>query len=209
MPSSRRGWYCSAAARLQPPVAERPARTAPGFVRPCQSRVRGSRSGRARRSRAPRGRRAASFFYADRECGRARRARWAARTPPQALGTRSHAPLSSSPPTALRTADRRSRSNAPARVVGVRALWQSVNQRPLSGWLVPSGMPWCFVLPYIRVKHASWFRALACVCPQTSPRRALSSMCVAVCRESVVSRDSRFVCAHGCRSSDGCGSQNC
>ena len=74
---------------------------------------------------------------------------------------------------------------------------------------VPSGMPWCFVLPYIRVKHASWFRALACVCPQTSPRRALSSLCVAVCRESVVSRDSRFVCAHGCRSSDGCGSQNC
>ena len=136
VPSSRRGWYCSAATRLQPPVAERPARTAPGFVRPCQSRVRGSRSGRARRSRAPRGRRAASFFYADRECGRARRARWAARTPPQALGTRSHAPLSSSPPTALRTADRRSRSNAPARVVGVRALWQSVNQRPLSGWLV-------------------------------------------------------------------------
>jgi len=210
VPSSRRGWYCSAAARLQPPVAERPARTAPGFVRPCQSRVRGSRSGRARRSRAPRGRRAASFFYADRECGRARRARWAARTPPQALGTRSHAPLSSSPPTALRTADRRSRSNAPARVVGVRALWQSVNQRPLSGWLVPSGMPWCFVLPYIRVKHASWFRALvARVCPQTSPLGARSHLCVAVCRESVVSRDSRFVCAHGCRSSDGCGSQNC
>lgn len=83
VPSSRRGWYCSAAARLQPPVAERPARTAPGFVRPCQSRVRGSRSGRARRSRAPRGRRAASFFYADREHGRARRARWAARTPPK------------------------------------------------------------------------------------------------------------------------------
>ena len=81
--------------------------------------------------------------------------------------------------------------------------------RPLSRWLVPSGMPWCCVLPYIRVKHASWFRALACVCPQTSPRRALSSLCVAVCRESVVSRDSRFVCAHGCRSSDGCGSQNC
>ena len=130
--------------------------------------------------------------------------------PPQALGTRSHAPLSSSPPTALRTADRRSRSNAPARVVGVRALWQSVNQRPLSGWLVPSGMPWCFVLPYIRVKHASWFRALvARVCPQTSPLGARSHLCVAVCRESVVSRDSRFVCAHGCRSSDGCGSQNC
>ena len=83
VPSSRgRGWCCSAAARLQPPVAERPARTAPGFVRPCQSRVRGSRSGRARRSRAPR-RRAASFFYADREHGRARRARWAARTPPK------------------------------------------------------------------------------------------------------------------------------
>jgi hypothetical protein len=49
--------------------------------------------------------------------------------------------------------------------------------RPLSRWLVPSGMPWCCVLPYIRVKHASWFRALACVCPQTSPRRALSSLC--------------------------------
>ena len=195
MPSSRRGWYCSAATRLQPPVAERPARTAPGFGRPCQSRVRGSRSGRARRSRAPRGRRAASFFYADRECGRARRARWAARTPPQALGTRSHAPLSSSPPTALRTADRRSRSNAPARVVGVRALWQSVNQRPLSGWLVPSGMPWCFVLPYIRVKHASWFRALACVCPQTSPRRALSSS-VWRCVERVSSRVTLVLCVH-------------
>ena len=97
--------------------------------------------------------------------------------PPQALGTRSHEPLRSSPPTALRTADRRSRSNAPARVVGVRALWQSVNQRPLSRWLVPYGIPWCCVLPYIRVKHASWFRALACVCPQTSPRRALSSLC--------------------------------
>ena len=82
-------------------------------------------------------------------------------------------------------------------------------QARVRGGGLPSRMPWCFVLPYIRVKHASWFRALACVCPQTSPRRALSSLCVAVCRESVVSRDSRFVCAHGCRSSDGCGSQNC
>ena len=83
MPSSRRrGWYCSAAARLQPPVDERPARTAPGLVRPYLSRTRARRRGRARRSPAPRGRRGASFFYADREHGRARRARWAARIPP-------------------------------------------------------------------------------------------------------------------------------
>ena len=83
VPSSRgRGWYCSAAARLQPPVDERPARTAPGLVRPYLSRTRARRRGRARRSPAPRGRRGASFFYADREHGRARRARWAARIPP-------------------------------------------------------------------------------------------------------------------------------
>ncbi len=83
MPSSRRrGWYCSAAARLQPPVDERPARTAPGLVRPYLSRTRARRRGRARRSPASRGRRGASFFYADREHGRARRARWAARIPP-------------------------------------------------------------------------------------------------------------------------------
>ena len=108
MPSSRRrGWYCSAAARLQPPVDERPARTAPGLVRPYLSRTRARRRGRARRSPAPRGRRGASFFYADREHGRARRARWAARIPrTPALGTCSHAPLSTSPPTTLRTADR-------------------------------------------------------------------------------------------------------
>ena len=108
VPSSRRrGWYCSAAARLQPPVDERPARTAPGLVRPYLSRTRARRRGRARRSPAPRGRRGASFFYADREHGRARRARWAARIPrTPALGTCSHAPLSTSPPTTLRTADR-------------------------------------------------------------------------------------------------------
>ena len=48
MPSSRRrGWYCSAAARLQPPVDERPARTAPGLVRPYLSRTRARRRGRA------------------------------------------------------------------------------------------------------------------------------------------------------------------
>lgn len=41
-----------------------------------------ARSGRARRAPAPRGRRGASFFYADREHCRARRARWAARIPP-------------------------------------------------------------------------------------------------------------------------------
>ena len=108
MPSSRgRGWYCSAAARLQPPVDERPARTAPGFNRRCWSRRRGSRRGRTRRSPALRGRRGASFFYVDREHGHARRARWAARIPrTPALGTCSHAPLSTSPPTTLRTADR-------------------------------------------------------------------------------------------------------
>ena len=83
VPSSRgRGWYCSAAARLQPPVDERPARTAPGLVRPCLSRTRARRRGRARRSPAPRGRRGASFFYVDREHGHARRARWAVRIPP-------------------------------------------------------------------------------------------------------------------------------
>ena len=108
MPSSRRrGWYCSAAARLQPLVDERPARTAPGLVRPYLSRTRARRRGRARRLPAPRGRRGASFFYADRDHGRARRARWAARIPrTPALGTCSHAPLSTSPPTTLRTADR-------------------------------------------------------------------------------------------------------
>ncbi len=108
VPSSRgRGWYCSAAARLQPPVDERPARTAPGLVRPYLSRTRARRRGRARRSPAPRGRRGASFFYVDGEHGRARRARWAARIPrTPALGTCSHAPLSTSPPTTLRTADR-------------------------------------------------------------------------------------------------------
>ena len=48
VPSSRRrGWYCSAAARLQPPVDERPARTAPGLVRPYISRTRARRRGRA------------------------------------------------------------------------------------------------------------------------------------------------------------------
>ena len=48
VPSSRgRGWYCSAAARLQPPVDERPARTAPGLVRPYLSRTRARRRGRA------------------------------------------------------------------------------------------------------------------------------------------------------------------
>ena len=48
MPISRgRGWDCSAAARLQPPVDERPARTAPGLVRPYLSRTRARRRGRA------------------------------------------------------------------------------------------------------------------------------------------------------------------
>lgn len=73
MPSSRgRGWCCSAAARLQPPVAGRPARTAPGLVRPCLSRTRARRRGRARRSPAPRGREGPLSSNVDREHGRAR-----------------------------------------------------------------------------------------------------------------------------------------
>ena len=139
MPSSRRrGWYCSAAARLQPPVDERPARTAPGLVRPYLSRTRARRRGRARRSPAPRGRRGASFFYADREHGRARRARWAARIPrTPALGTCSHAPLSTSPPTTLRTADR---SGVRARSREQGALVQrSVPSRPACRSAPPRG----------------------------------------------------------------------
>jgi len=44
---------CSAAARLRPPVAGRPARTAAGFGRPCRPRVCCSRSERGGRSPAP------------------------------------------------------------------------------------------------------------------------------------------------------------
>ena len=106
MPSSRgRGWYCSAAARLQPPVDERPARTAPGFNRRCWSRRRGSRRGRTRRSPALRGRRGASFFYVDREHGHARRARWAARIPPTPIPLHLLPRTAQSPPTTLRTAE--------------------------------------------------------------------------------------------------------
>ena len=111
MPSSRgRGWYCSAAARLQPPVAGRPARTAPGLVRPCLSRTRARRRGRARRSPAPRGREGPLSSNVDREHGRARVALGGppASLAPPALGTCSHVPLIRRPPPCAPQIDRAS-----------------------------------------------------------------------------------------------------
>lgn len=107
---------CSAAARLRPPVAGRPARAAAGFGWPCRPRVCCSRSERGGRSPAPRGR---LFLPRDDGVAWSSASRSVGRPPPPALGTCSRAPFSAHahrphPPLAHRRSTRRSSPLSPA-----------------------------------------------------------------------------------------------